>query len=146
MTTAKNKKFERMEPEEIPEVKRYMELKEQWEAFKAANKAFFDYAEPRMRELNEARDEAERVVKSKGVSCGPFEIYQSATTYNAEEMFNIFGREEFLKLGGSEERVVKYNVDKARVDLHIANGEIDEESAARIRKISPRYRKVEGAE
>ena len=141
--TTKGKK---LTVEEVPEVAAFLDVQRRYEEFKQANEAFFKYLGALATEYNEKLVEAERVVKAKQVSCGPFEIYQTATSYDAEEMFTILGRDEFLNCGGIEEKVTKRTVDKARVEMHIGSGRIQKDAADVIKKVSGRYRRLPGVE
>ena len=134
-------KFPTVDTTAIPEVERYQIAKQRLNEFREANAPFFEAFAQLAHEYNEAVDEAERVVKSKKVSCGDFEIYQDATTFDPDAALELLGRKRFLECGGKEETVRKLSIDKKRMTMAIEANVIDPESAKLIRKVSPRYRK-----
>lgn len=129
--------------EEIPEVAAFVEVQARYVKYKEDNPQFFKWLEELSEEYNSKLDAASKAVKAKAVSCGPFNRYQTQTKYDAEEMYQIFGQDKFLSMGGKEELVKKRSLDKAKVERHIKSGDIDEEATALIKKVSPRYRSLE---
>ncbi len=127
---------------DIPEVQAFIAAKERLDKFKQDNAQFFKWLEDLAGDYNDKLSEAVKVVRAKDVSCGPFDRFQEATTYDADAMYDLLGREKFLEYGGSEETVKKRGVDKKRVDMNIDNGNIDADMAKLIRKTSGKYRSV----
>jgi hypothetical protein len=123
----------------IPEVAALEETKSRLRAFKSANKEFFEYLDGLLTEYNERLSTADKAVRAREVSCGDFELYQYSTRYDPDLMFNQYGRERFLALGGKLTTIQKVELDKKSVDIHIATGAIPEEEAKHIRKKSPSY-------
>ena len=128
---------------EIPEVAAFVEVQERLKAFKETNKEFFDYLDTLSEEYNAKLHAASTVVRGKSVSCGPFDKFQTATKYDADELYSLLGRKKFLELGGKEELVKKYSLDKVRVEMYIKSGDIDEDVAKVVKKVSPRYRSID---
>jgi hypothetical protein len=140
--TAKEKAMPRLNDtptESIPEVAALEETKARMRAFMDSNPDFFRYWDELVAEYNDRVQAADKVVRARGVSCGPFELYQHQTKYDAEYLYQRFGRENFLELGGKLETVEKRSVDKKRVDIAIQTGKIPAEDAPHIRVQSPRY-------
>ncbi len=129
--------------EEIPEVAAFVEVQARYEKYKEDNPEFFKWLEELSEEYNEKLSVASKIVRARSVSCGPFDRFQTSTTYNAEEMFQILGQNKFLEMGGKEVLQKIRTVDKVRVERYIQSGDIDAESAAVIKKVSPRYRSIE---
>ena len=129
--------------EELPALNRFHAVKAQYEGFKAANPGFFDYLHQLQEEYNTALEMAEKEVRSKEVSAGEFELYQYATKYNADALYEAMGHDNFLALGGTMTTQTVYGVDKSRLEAAIKSGDVPPEIAARVRKREPRYHKPE---
>jgi hypothetical protein len=130
--------------EDIPEVAAFVEVQQRYETFKASNQQFFDYLDSLTEEYNNKLDAANKAVRSRGVSCGPFDKFQTQTRYDAEAMYTVLGPEKFLAMGGKEEITKKRTLDKKRVEMNIQAGNIDKDAAGAIKQVSPRYRSIEG--
>jgi hypothetical protein len=140
---ATDKKVPALDPNDIPEVQRFITEQERFEQFRQQNKQFFDYLEQLAAAHNEALNAARAACKQRGVSCGPIQATSVSTKYDADAMYDLFGRETFLELGGSLETVQQRSLDKKRVDFNIDSGRIDADRAALIRKESVSYKKNE---
>jgi hypothetical protein len=123
----------------IPEVAALEQTKARMKAFIDSNPQFFQYWNGLLEEYNERVAAADKAVRAKQVSCGDFELYQYSTRYDAEYMYERFGRDKFLELGGKLETVQQRTVDKKRVDINIQAGKISPEDAQHIKKQSPTY-------
>lgn len=135
------KKFNEIPVEEIPEVVRFAEVQARYEAFKAANPEFFDYLNAVTEEYNAAWEDAEKAVKSRQASCGDFILYQFATKYKPDILFQALGHDRFLAAGGVVQTKTVYEVDKTRVDSSIASGVIPPAVAEQVRVQEARYHK-----
>jgi hypothetical protein len=131
---------------EIPEVQRYEAVCAEMQQARAANPAFFKWLDDWKERHNDAREAADKAVRSRQVSCGPFTILQWETRYNADELYQAVGPEKFLSLGGIISQTVKYECDKKRVDFAIEAKLIPPEVAEKVRKRSPKYRVLPKAE
>lgn len=140
------KKHNEVTVEEIPEVSAFAEVKAKYEAFKTANPEFFDYLNALTEEYNTAWEAAEKAVKSRGVSCGDFVLYQFATKYKPDLLFQAMGHDRFLAVGGVVATKTVYDVDKTRVDSAIASGAIPPAVAAEVRVQEARYHKPDKLE
>lgn len=134
----------RVDETDIPEVVAFIQVQQQYDSFRQANRQFFDYLDKLAAEYNEKLVDAEKAVRARGVSCGPFHAYQKQVTYNADALYELMGREKFLELGGKEELQKIRSVDKKRIDMNIATNKIPQEVACEVRKESPRYKKPGG--
>jgi len=135
------KKFNEVSVEEIPEVTRFAEVKAKYEAFKTANPEFFEYLNAVTEEYNSALEDAEKAVKSRQVSCGEFVLYQFATKYKPDILFQALGHDRFLAAGGVVQTKTVYEVDKTRVDSAIASGVIPPAVADQVRIKEARFYK-----
>lgn len=132
----------KLPPEEIPEVQAFLEVHERLETFKKTNELFFSYLTALADEYNEKLADAERVVRQKDVTCGPFVRFQEQVRYDANALYEIVGREQFIALGGVETRDIVRSLNKERIDLNIANGTIPEDIAKQVKKVSGKFRKL----
>jgi hypothetical protein len=125
--------------DDVPEVKRFVAEQERFRLFREQNKQFFDYLEQMAIDYNQSLSAARAACKQRNVSCGPIEKTSVTTKYNADAMYDLFGREAFLELGGALETVTVRSVDKKRVEFNIASGRIDADRAALIRTQTPSF-------
>jgi len=108
--------------ESIPEVQRYLEAEDRINNLKSEYPGVFDELKELVDARNAALEEAEKVVRARKVSCGPFTILSESTKYDAQAFFDAVGRDDFLKLGGTIETIPTYTVDKKRVEAAITQG------------------------
>lgn len=134
-------KRDEIPPESIPEVAKFIEIQQRYEQWRSQNQQFFDYLNQVSVEYNEALSAAETACRQRQVSCGPFVKYSVSSRYDADAMYDIYGREAFLELGGTLETVQKRGLDKKRVDFAITTGKIDPERAKLIKKEAGTYHK-----
>lgn len=141
MAKSKGKKDNSMPVSEIPEVQAFEEVKRRLEAFKEANPEFFKFLSELSEEFNNKLEAATMATKSKQVSCGDFVLYQWATSYNAELLYQALGHEKFLSVGGMVKTVTDYSVDKARIQSSINSGVVPKDIAEAAVTKSPRFHK-----
>ncbi len=129
-------------PEEsISEVAAFVESKNRIERLKEAYPEVFEQFDMLKEDYNAKLQAAEKAVRARGVSCGPFTILSTSTTYDAGKLFEHLGRKEFLANGGTEKTVTKYEIDKARLEASIAQGKIKKEVVDEVKSVTHRYRK-----
>ena len=128
---------------QVPEVLRFLEAKERFDNLRAAYPEVFEQLSQITEEYNASLEAAEKMVRSKQVSCGPFVLFQTQTKYDAEKLYEEVGRDRFLEVGGTVKTVTTFEIDKARLESHIAANTIPPEVVAVIREVSPRYKKPE---
>jgi hypothetical protein len=139
---AANKSTE-VPPDQIPEVQRLLQEQQRLDQFRKQNAKFFEYLRQIASDYNEALSAARAACKQRGVSCGPIQIMNVKTTYDADALYDLYGREAFLELGGTLETIQQRGLDKKRVDFNIESGRIDKDRAALIRKRSLSFKKNE---
>lgn len=138
-----SQKAKKVPENQIPEVEHFLQVKERIENLKEAYPEVFEQLGQLAQDYNQALEAADKVVRAKKVSCGPFDLYQWQTRYNPEKLYEELGRDEFLKVGGTIKTITTYDVDKAKLEAHITSGVIASEVVEVVRDVSPRYKKPE---
>lgn len=128
----------------VPEVDAFEAISEEIEEFKSSNAAFYQELQSLAERYNAAHEMAFKAVRSKRVSCGPFQLMgRPAVKYDPNKIIELFGESVFKKYGGRTKQVTVYEVDKEQMDVACASGLISQEEIDTIREIQPRYRKPE---
>jgi hypothetical protein len=134
-------KAPRLPVSEIPEVQKVVDLKQEIDALKADHPGVFLKLADLVDQYNTALEEASNVVRSRGVTCGPFENFSVSTKYDATKLYEEVGEELFLQCGGTKARVQQLKVDPNIVEAAIASGKIPKECVDHFRTISRSYHK-----
>jgi hypothetical protein len=131
-----------LDPVEIEEVAEFQEAEAQLRFFMEQNKKVFDRYEELAGQYNQRRQAADKAVRARGVSCGPWVRFSEMVKINWKALYDYLGadKDKFMAVGGKIKRVTEYTGDNKEVDIRIASGEIPEEDAHVFRKISPRYK------
>lgn len=137
----KNKRIETVEASAIPEVVEFLDAQDAILAFKESNAPVFEQLAELVDRYNTSLEQADKVCRAKQVGCGPFDLYQFSTKYNAEALYNAVGRDKFLELGGKIETQTVYDVDKGRLEAMAAQRKVPEEVISQVRKETPAYHK-----
>ena len=127
----------------IPEVAAFVEAQERLQRLQDAYPEIFVQFKQLAEDYNQALEAADKAVRAQKVSCGPFSLMSVTTKYDAEKLYEEVGREAFLKFGGIEKSVTKYEVDKGRLEAAIAANAVPAKVVEDVRDISPRYKKPE---
>lgn len=130
--------------ETIPEVADFMESERRIERLKEAYPEVFEQLDMLKEDYNTKLQAAEKAVRAQGVSCGPFTVMSTATIYDADKLFEELGREDFLKFGGIEKTITKYELDRARFEAAYAKGAIPKAVFEGVKKITTRFRIPDG--
>lgn len=133
----------RIPEDQVPEVQHFIEVGEKIERLKEAYPEVFEQLQSLTEEFNAALESADKACRAKKISCGPFDLYQWQTKYNAEKLYEEVGRDKFLEIGGKISTVTQYDVDKAKLEAHISSGAIEKEVVDVVKETSPRYKKPE---
>lgn len=133
----------KIEDHEIPEVVRFNEAREQIEQLYESYPQVFDQLRQLSEEYNSALEAADKAVRARKVTCGPFVMYQTQTKYHAEKLYEEVGRERFFELGGKVNTVTTFELDKAKFEAHVTANAVPAEVVEVVREVSPRYRKPE---
>jgi hypothetical protein len=111
------------------------------DALKAEHPTIFMQYNDLVDRYNAVLEEAEKDVRTKGVSCGEFENYSTSVKYNPDKMFEELGEEMFLANGGTMNTKTVYEVDPKKVEAAIAGKTIPEECVDNFREVRRNYRK-----
>lgn len=137
------KKAPTVDISEIPEVIEFVDAQEELQLFQQEHAAIFTKLAQLADRYNTSLEQADKVCRARGVSCGPFDLYQFSTKYDAEALYNAVGRDKFLELGGKIEQVTQYAVDKGKLEASIAQRKVEGDIVDRVRKETPNYHKPE---
>lgn len=124
----------------MPEVVAYLESKSRIENLKAQYPGVFEELEELVQNHNTLLEAAEKAVRSRQGNCGPFNLYQYRTSYNAQKFYDAVGRENFLKLGGSIQTIPQYDIDKSQFKGFVAQGLIAEDIVKSVVEHGPSYK------
>lgn len=139
----KNSKLKVVDVAEVPEVGAFIDTLAQLELFKAQHSGVFEQYEQIVHEYNQRLEAADKKCRQLGVGCGPFDLYQSSTTYDPKALYDAIGHDRFLQVGGSVHTEKVYKIDKAMVEVKISQNFIPAEAVEAFKKESPRYHKPE---
>lgn len=137
------KKARKAEPTEVPEVVEFIDAEGALSDFKEEHAAVFDQLAQLVERRNTALEAAEKVCRSSEVSCGPFDLYQFSTKYDAEALYNAIGRDKFLEMGGKLDTKTVYELDKGRFEACVSQNKVAAEVVAQVRKETPNFHKPE---
>lgn len=127
----------------IPEVASFLEAQTRIQRLKEAYPEIFEQLEQLKDDYNAKLEAADKAVRAKQVSCGPFQLSSVAVKYDANKLYEEVGRDRFLEIGGMMKTVQVYEVDRARLEANIASGTLSKQVVDEVRDISPRYKKPE---
>lgn len=130
-------------PNEVREVMEFLEAMERLEQFRMQHATVFAEYERLAADYNQKLEAADKEVRAQQVTCGPFDLYQFATSYDAKVLYDLIGRDQFLRVGGSEKRETTYQIDKTKVEIAIQQNVIPKDVVDVFKKVSPRYHKPE---
>jgi hypothetical protein len=130
-----------LDPQTVPEVQRVLEEIELMDDFKARHRAFLEEFRERARSYNSAVEAADKVLRAELASCGPFDLFQIDTSYDAERLYSEVGEEEFKQLGGTVHPVPEYKIEKETIEALIKMGRIPPEIVKVVQKKTPKYHK-----
>lgn len=138
-----NKNAERLAPSQVPEVLDFMEAQDRLDEFKKKHADILVELDAIAEDYNQKLEAADKAVRARAATCGPFENYQTVTSYDAKALFELLGKEKFIQVGGKLGTETTYNVDKARIEASISKNLIPADVIERFKKESPRYHKPE---
>lgn len=131
------------DPKDIPEVVEFITARDTLLEFKNDHPEVFEMLGELTERYNTALEQADKACRQLEVSCGPFDLYQTTTKYNAEELYNAIGRDKFLAVGGKLETVTTYALDKNLFAAKVSQGQVDKTIADSVCKKTPCYHKPE---
>lgn len=125
--------------DEIYQVREFEEALAQLENYKKKHAQVFHNYNEMIEEANQKRQVADKIVRSKGVSCGPWRLYNQTTNYDPVKLYEMMGREDFLKVGGQLKTITEYDLDKSLVSAAISQQLIPKKVADQITTKTLRY-------
>ena len=128
---------------DVPQVQKVMDLKLEIDALKGEFPEVFMRLADLVDRYNTAVEDAEKIVRATGITCGPFVNFSSSVRYNAEKMYDELGEELFFKAGGKLAEIPVYSVDKEVLEASIQNGTVPEETLEHFRTLERKYKKPE---
>jgi len=127
-----------LDPREVTEVAEYMiadqELTEFLEDFKTRHPGTLETLEELAARRNAGLEAAQKAVRSRQAPCGPFEVHQIATIYDAEALYDAVGEAQFLTIGGSIQMVRELKLDGKRFDAAVMFKKLPTDLVAAVRK------------
>lgn len=134
---------ETVDPSKILEVAEFIETSDMLHTFIEQHATVFQRYEQIAGVYNQRLQAADKAVRAKGVSCGPFIRFSQQIKINWKGFHDWCegDKERFMDGGGSVKKVAQYSGEAKTMEIRIATGEIPEEEAAAFRVISPRYKK-----
>ena len=131
----------RVPSEQIPEVKEFEWAERELEDFKGRHADVFNQYLELAERRNTALEQAEKAVRAKGVSCGPFDGYQTNDRIDAEKLAEIVPEKEFLKYGGQETTKVVHTVDRKKFIALAQSGQIPKQILDQVFEPGWKYKK-----
>ena len=129
-------------PDDIPEVREYMEAEQNLQKFKDLNPEFFEELDHLVGEYNRTREIAENAVRQQQVTCGPFRLMgRPSIKWDASTLVEEMGKDFFFEIGGKATTQVVYTIDNKVADSAASQGIIPQEVTDKSRKVTPRYSK-----
>ena len=129
-----------VDPQEIPEVLEYLQAQSELEAFEAQLGQHMEHLRALVSARNTKLQSADKAVRSRGVSCGPWQVFQTQTTYDAKALLDATSRETYLQVGGSFNTVQTLKLDKSRLKVAIDSGVLKQDVVDSVQTITPKYK------
>ena len=125
--------------QDVPEVAEYAAARAMLDALMGKHPQIFEEFHKQCEQVNIKRQAADKAVRAKGVTCGPWEISSTQTTFNATALYEALGRKEFLEVGGKLTTQTVYDLDKNKVKSAISSKKIPKNVADVVVTVSPKY-------
>lgn len=127
----------------IPKVQAFIEAKNRIEEFRANNYSIFKHYEQLISDYNDLLEDAEKEVRAKGVTCGPFIAFGDNSKINVDKLYDELGEDLFLKAGGTIETKRVLSIDKLKFEALADSGSIPQEVVSTCWEQGFRYRAPE---
>ena len=124
----------------IPEVEDFLNAKKALEDFEEQHEEEFNRYRELAAEHNRTLEQADKAVRAQGISSGPFIRSHVNTKIDADKLYELVGRDEFLRLGGKLETVVQYSVDKTKFLSLASSNQVPKDLAAAVTIETPNYK------
>lgn len=136
-----DEKAKRVPETAVPEVADMLRVWRRIEQLKAQHPEVFAEFSDLVEQYNAALELAEKAVRVREVSCGPFDNYSVAVKIDPTKMYEELGEELFLRHGGKTSQVMSYSIDAETVRAAIAKGSIPKDCVNQFVKIQRNYHK-----
>lgn len=124
---SKKNQAQTIQPEQIAEVKSFMDAEKELQAFIETNPGFYKRLSQLVEERNTRLEAADKVVRAHRVSCGPFTFLNTKRVVDAETLFNELGDDGFKAVGGYTEQRTHYAIDKDRFFAYVDAKQVPKE-------------------
>ncbi len=138
-TKLRKEKGPRIPIADVREVQDLVDIENEIKALKAENPEVFTLLADLVDRYNAQLEIAAKVVRARGVSCGPFENFSTVVKYDPEKMYEELGEDLFLKCGGTLSQTTVYDVDQKKVEAAIAGKLLPEESVEHFINVTHKY-------
>jgi hypothetical protein len=132
-----------VDPDDLSEVAAFMRAQERLENWKKTYAGAFQELMEIAELHNSTLEAADKSVRAREVSSGPFELLNYSTTFNANALYDALGREDFLRFGGSVQTVQQYDIDKKQFEAFVAQKKIHPDVVKAVISYGPRYKKLD---
>ena len=132
-----------VDPVEVPEVAKLLEIETELQQLIASNPTFYGQLCKLAEERNTCLQNADKVVRASGISCGPFVKLTETTDVNVQQLEEELGMEGFRAVGGYTEEVTTYKIDRERFLAYLAAGHIPKAVAAATTSMKRSYKKID---
>lgn len=131
-------------PDEIQEVADFLLVGDMLSSFVEQHLSVFKEFRRLAEEYNQKLQAADKAVRSREVSCGPFIRIGQQVKYDWEALFTYCNgdREAFMEYGGKIQQVTKYSGDREHLGIRIEAGDFPEDDVANFRTVSPRFKNL----
>jgi hypothetical protein len=134
-----NPNLDAVDPADIPEVAAYLETRDRLDAFRDEHAGVLRTFAALAERHNAALEAADKAVRTRGVSSGPFVAYSLQTRYDLDLLAARLGAAKWKALGGRfEQRAI---LEKTRLDALLERNAISEALAIEARTETLAYRK-----
>ena len=127
---------------EIPEVLDYMDARERLETFRLTHAKVMEEYAGLCDQYNTTLQAADKAVRERRVSCGPFEQLSPMVKVHGDRLYNAVGRVEFLKLGGTITTVPTYAIDRKIFEAAVARKAVPDEIVPLVREVIVKYKTI----
>ena len=132
-------KIEAIPEESIPEVLQYQEAKGRLENWKSTYPGAYEELKEILELVNTTGENAEKVVRAREVTCGPFTLKHYTMNTDANALYDAVGQEDFQKFGGSIQTVRQYDVDKKVFEALVVQKKIHPDVVEKVVTYSPAF-------
>jgi hypothetical protein len=125
-------------PDLIPEVETFLVYLRKYEAWKRRHPEAATELLELADKYNPTLAAAAKVVRTRRVACGPFDLYQWRRDDDGDALYAAVGRQKFTASGGVLIRTAEtYKIDRERFDARVAAGKVTGAVAKEVVSFAP---------